>query len=147
MTLRFTRLALGYLALVSAQIGVWALLAPQSFYDNFPGFGQAWVSVDGPYNEHLLRDVGALNLMLLVVLGAAALRPTRDLLAVAGLGSLVWGVPHLIYHLVNTDGFNGFDLVVSLGGLIVFAALGAVVLYSAWKVPAQQSGSLVAGQR
>lgn len=30
------RLALGYLALVSAQLGLWALLAPSSFYSDFP---------------------------------------------------------------------------------------------------------------
>ena len=66
------RVALGYLAVVTAQIGFWALLAPRSFYDSFPGLGRAWISIDGPYNDHLIRDVGALNLALLVVLVVAA---------------------------------------------------------------------------
>ena len=34
------------------------------FYDDFPGLGRSWVAADGPYNEHLVRDVGALNLAL-----------------------------------------------------------------------------------
>ncbi len=49
MTYRlWTRIALGYLALVSLQIGLWAQFAPRSFYDDFPGLGRAWVAIDGP---------------------------------------------------------------------------------------------------
>ena len=90
------RIALGYLALVSTQIGVWALFAPQSFYDDFPGLGRSWVSVDGPYNEHLIRDVGALNLSLVVLLVAAAVLLRHDLVLVAAGAAFVWAVPHLI---------------------------------------------------
>lgn len=51
------RAVFAYLALQSVVVGAWALLAPRSFYD-FPDAGRSWVSVDGPHNEHLLRDVG-----------------------------------------------------------------------------------------
>lgn len=44
---------------------------PRSFYDDFPGGGIAWVSVDGPYNEHLIRDIGAWSLGTTVVVLAA----------------------------------------------------------------------------
>lgn len=117
------RIALGYLALVSVEIGLWALLAPQSFYDGFPGFGRAWVSVDGPFNEHLIRDVGALNLALAAVLTAAAVTLSRPLIITAAVAAMLWGVPHLLYHLVNTDGLDTVDLVASLGGLALFAGL------------------------
>lgn len=127
---RWRRVALGYLGLVSLQIGVWALVAPRSFYDGFPGGGRAWVSVDGPFNEHLVRDVGALNLALVVVLAAAAWTLSRQLIATAAIASLVWGVPHTIYHLVNTDGLDVGDIVASLTGLIVFVALPVALLVS-----------------
>ena len=117
------RIALGYLGFVSLQIGVWALLAPQSFYDSFPGLGRTWVNVDGPYNEHLVRDVGALNLALLVLIVAAAVRLTKTLVIIAAAAQLVWAVPHLVYHIFNTDGLAGSDVAISLGGL----ALGAVI--------------------
>ena len=117
------RIVLGYLALVSFQIGVWALFAPQSFYDGFPGLGRAWVSVDGPYNEHLVRDVGALNLTLVVLFVAAAVSLSRSLILTAAAAAMVWGVPHLIYHLVKTDGLSSSDLALSLGGLVLFAGL------------------------
>ena len=128
---RWVRIALGYLIIVTAQVGVWALLAPRSFYDDFPGLGRMWVSVDGPYNEHLVRDVGALNLALLVLFVAAWLRPGRQLLVLAGVASLVWGVPHAVYHLLNTDGFAGSDLALSLGGLVLFVVLGGGLVWAA----------------
>lgn len=125
MTLeRWVRVALAYVIVVSGQIGLWALFAPSSFYDSFPGLGRAWVSVDGPYNEHLIRDVGALNLALCVLLIAAFVLVTRALVLVAGLAVLVWGVPHAVYHLVNTDGLDAADLAVSLGGLMLFTLIG-----------------------
>ena len=122
------RIVLGYLALVSIQIGVWALFAPQSFYDGFPGLGRAWVSVDGPYNEHLVRDVGALNLALVVLFIAAAVSLSRPLILTAAGAAMVWGVPHLIYHLVNTDGLSSSDLALSLGGLVFFAGLPVALI-------------------
>jgi len=48
-------------------VGFWALLAPRSFYDDFPGGGRSWVSALPPYNEHLVRDVGGLPSNLAVV--------------------------------------------------------------------------------
>ena len=131
---RTTRLALGWLALSALQLGFWALLAPQSFFDNFPGFGRSWLAVDGPFNEHFVRDFGALNLALAVLLIAAAVRLSRDLVSVAAIASLVWGVPHVIYHLANTDGLTAMDNVASIGGLAFGVLLAVMLLISAQKL-------------
>lgn len=128
---RWFRIALGYLALSSLQIGFWALFAPRSFYDGFPGFGRTWVSIDGPYNEHLVRDVGALNLALLVMFVAAAVSLSRPLVMTAAVVSLVWNVPHLTYHLVNTEGLTTSDLVASLGGLSASVVFSLLILVTA----------------
>lgn len=122
------RIALGYQILVAAQIGFWALLAPQSFYDGFPGTGRAWVAADGPFNEHLIRDFGALNLALLVVLGWAAVKLTRELVQLAAAASLVWGIPHLLYHAFNTDVLSTSDAIASLAGLAVAAAFSVMLV-------------------
>ena len=122
------RVALGYQALVAAQIGFWALLAPRSFFDGFPGMGRAWVAADGPFNEHLVRDFGVLNLALLVVLGFAAVKLTRELLQLAAVASLVWGVPHLLYHAFNTDVLPAGDAIFSLAGLAAAVAFSIVIL-------------------
>ena len=89
----WTRIALGYLTAMALQIGVWALLAPRSFYDDYPGLGRAWVSVDGPFNEHLIRDVGALNLALAAMLLAAAITLSRALVVAVAVASLTWAFP------------------------------------------------------
>jgi hypothetical protein len=125
---RWQRIALGYVALVALQIGVWAQFAPQSFYDDFPGFGRAWVSVDGPYNEHLVRDVGGLYLALAVLVIAAAVTLSRHLIVAASVAVIVSGVPHLVYHLFNTDGLSSGDLALSIGGLTLFAAIPVALI-------------------
>ncbi len=129
------RVALGYLFLSSTQIGVWALLAPRSFYDSFPGAGRSWISIDGPYNEHLMRDFGALNLALAVMLLWAAITLVRPLVNAAAVAAMVWGLPHLLYHLFNTDGYSGGDLVASIGGLVLFAVLPGAALLAGRRLP------------
>lgn len=123
------RIALAILAIQGAFVGVWALAAPRSFYDDFPGVGRVWVAVDGPFNEHLARDVGALNLALALV-ATIALVTGSDLVARAAGGAfLVYGVPHLTYHLFNLgplDAVDAVGVVVSLA-LSVLAGLVAVL--------------------
>ena len=122
------RIALGYLGVVAFQIGVWAQFAPRSFYDDFPGLGRAWVRVDGPYNEHLVRDVGGLYLALAVLIGAAIVTLARSLVLATCLAVLVSGLPHLVYHLTNRDGLSTGDLVASVGGLVLVAAIPVGVI-------------------
>ena len=63
------KLLLAWFALFGLTLGSWQAFSPASFYADFPGLGHRWVSPDGPYNEHLLRDVGQGNLAI----GAVAL--------------------------------------------------------------------------
>jgi len=137
MTYRqWTRIALGYLAVVSIMIGMWAQFAPRSFYDDFPGLGRAWVRVDGPYNEHLVRDVGGLNLALAVVIVAAMISLTRPLIVAAAVASLATGIPHLAYHILNADLLSVGDAAMSIGGLALFAVL-PIALIVVSRVPAR----------
>lgn len=128
------RVGLGYLSVAALLLGVWAGLAPRSFYDNFPGLGMAWISVDGPYNEHLVRDVGFLNLALSVVLIWAFVSLSKQLIIVAAGASLAWNVPHLVYHAFNTEGLASTDVVLNLGGLAAAALFPLGLLYLAPKL-------------
>ena len=123
------RFALGYLAVTSAVLGLWAVLAPKSLFDDFPGLGRAWLATDGPYNEHLVRDVGALNLALAVLLAVALVTLTRHMVRTAAAASVAWGLPHLIYHVFNPPGDGSSDAIAGLIGLVLFVAL-PVVLYA-----------------
>jgi hypothetical protein len=79
-------------------VGGWQLLAPRSFYEDFPGLGRHWVSVDGPYNEHLLRDVGQGNVALGVVALVALSTGGVWLARATGLAAVVAYLPHQLYH-------------------------------------------------
>jgi hypothetical protein len=117
-----TRAVLAIYGTALAVTGGWAAAFPRSFYDDFPGFGRVWVAVDGPYNEHLVRDVGSLNLALAALLLAAAVRTTPLLVGVAAGANLVNAVPHTVYHLRHMDVFNTTDQVTNV------IVLGASVL-------------------
>lgn len=125
---RPTTIALWIIAASSVVVGAWALAAPRSFYDDFPGAGRVWVAVDGPFNEHLVRDVGALNLALAFVAALALVTRHHLVARAAGGAALVYGVPHLLYHLFNLGPFDAVDAVamsVSLT-LSVAAAIAAL---------------------
>ena len=118
-----TRLALLYLSVSFLLVGVWAQCWPQSFYMDFPGFGRAWVRLDGPFNEHLMRDVGGLNLGLgLAALFALRVPHARVIQAVC-LAMLAYSLPHYGYHLTHLSLLpSGFDAVANsvLLGVNVF---------------------------
>lgn len=100
-----------FLTLSALYPGVWALLAPRSFFDGFPGLGYSWVELFPPYNEHLVRDVGGFYLGFGVLLAAAAYTLGRRLVTISLLAWLAFSIPHLIFHLANLDGFSGDDVV------------------------------------
>ena len=122
------RLILGLLAAVQATDGFYALLAPRSFYEDFPA-GRGWVEALPAYNEHLVRDVGSLFLATAVVLAAAAIWLERRLVIVALISFLVFSVPHTTYHLLNLGGISTGDAIAEgvLLVLTVIAPLGLLV--------------------
>jgi hypothetical protein len=140
---RLARIVLAVLAVSGATVGLWATFAPRSFYDDFPGGGRSWVAPDGPFNEHLVRDVGALNLALTVLTVAAAIMLVRSLVVVAALGWLAYGVPHLVYHVRHRDVFDTGDQVASLTSLALLPVLAVVALVVGVKMPASASRSSV----
>jgi hypothetical protein len=133
------------LAASAAIVGAWALLAPGSFYADFV-LGRGWVALDGPYNEHLVRDVGALNLALAVVTAAAAHRRDPWLIRLAAAATLVYAVPHLAYHTTAMAPFPLADVVAQLFALAVQIAAPMLLLWRPVPVgPTDRTGRLEAG--
>lgn len=137
---RWLRAGLLFLVFASLLVGPWAQFAPVSFWEGFPGFGCAWVSVDGPYNEHLVRDVGGLQLGMAVVCFAAFLRPDIALVRVAALASIVWQAPHLVYHLVHVEDLPTLvDMVAQSAALVLTLVVAVGVLVASLR-PVRASG-------
>jgi hypothetical protein len=116
------------LAISALQLGVWATLFPRSFFDDFPGGGRTWVAVDGPYNEHLVRDFGGLNLALFVVLAVAVVVMTPLIVRTAAVAYFLFALPHLVYHARHLDVYSTGDkfanaVLLSVGVLLPVAIL------------------------
>ena len=125
------RVALGYLALQVGVVAAYILVAPRSFYENFPTGPAAWVSALPPYNEHLIRDFGAAGLGLAVLAVLAAVWMERRLVQAAAVALFLGTLPHAIYHSTTTEAYSTADNVFSLGGLYLQALLPLAVLYLA----------------
>jgi 2-alkyl-3-oxoalkanoate reductase len=97
------RRGLWAMALFSVLGGILQQFVPHSFYNDFPGFGMHWVAVDGPYNEHLLRDLGGANLALGAVILFAIAQPTAGLVRAIAVAVLVTQVPHFVYHAAHLE--------------------------------------------
>jgi hypothetical protein len=114
---------LSVLALTQAMIGGWALFAPAGFFSSFPSAGHPWAALLPPYNEHLVRDVGALSLALTVVLVAAAVTADRLLARVALAAFATYAVPHTIFHSLHLEHFAQADAVAQMSGFVAQLAL------------------------
>jgi hypothetical protein len=135
VTITIRRIILAATAALGLFVGAWAAFWPSSFYSAFPGFGRIWIAIDGPYNEHLIRDVGALYLALAGASIAAIFSRQPDAGRVVGVAWTVFGLPHLAYHLAHFESLSPIDVVgnvVSLGGSL---ALGIVLMLPGAKRP------------
>ena len=123
-------IGLALLAATALVVGGWALLAPGSFYDDFPAVGRGWVSALPPYNEHLVRDVGALNLALAVLLGFAALSREGRLVRVSLVVWLAYAIPHFVFHLTEMGAMPFLDDAANIAslGLVVVLPLALLLL-------------------
>ncbi len=127
-------------SLSNAVIGVWATLSPRGWYDDFPGFGQHWVSVDGPYNQHLVRDVGAWSLALTILTVGAAWALERRFVIAAGIALAVQGAAHAQHHFFADNPFDSTsELIRSSSGIVLQGVVGVVVAVLAWRTPSVES--------
>lgn len=123
-----TRILLILLGLYTLVQGLWPLLDPMGFYQDFPGFRHGWVSMDGPYNEHFIIDFGGLSLALGAMLVGAAVMGTTAVARLVAIAALLFAVPHLVYHAGHVGHYPPLDQVLIIGGLAVTVLLPLVVL-------------------
>jgi AhpD family alkylhydroperoxidase len=133
--IRFLLLALG---IPQGLIGLWALLAPSSFYDDFPAGTDGWVNVLGPFDEHLVTDVGALFVALGFLLAFAAASLRRGTVIAAAVSWLLFAIPHFLWHLFNLEPYGTADAVGNTITLAWTVVGGALILFLA-RTPAGQT--------
>lgn len=132
-----TRVLLVVFGLVELPVGLWPLLSPTGFYQDFPGFRHGWVAMDGPFNEHLIRDFGGLNLALAALLIGAAVIGTTAVARLAAIALLFFGAPHFFYHLGHVGHFERLDQVL----IVATTGLGVVVPLVLLLIPGRRVSS------
>lgn len=116
------RLGLGFLAATQLVVGGWALFLPARFFAlEVVGMGMA-------YNEHLMRDYGAMTLASAVVLTAATIRMGQWLVRTALVMYLTWAVPHFFVHLSMLGHLTQATATVLMTALALAIALPAGLL-------------------
>ncbi len=89
-------LVLAFFAAGNILNGLWMLADPPHWYVNLP----AGVPDFGPLNEHFIRDIGALFLLMGVALVIAIVRPQWRVPIVGGVAGFY--VLHALVHVVDT---------------------------------------------
>lgn len=130
---RWVRTGLWVLTVGQLGVGGTALLAPRTF------FSINVVSEFPPYNEHLIRDFGALNLALAAILLMAAARPDRRLVQAALVSYLVYNVIHFVFHATHLAGFPAGLAVLQTIGTAIVVVVPALLLWLARRLPATRT--------
>lgn len=134
---RVEQIALGLIAVFMLPAGLQAALTPRPFFDDFP-LGRGWIEQEGgAYNEHLVRDVGALFLALIIVtVWTLWHHPAARAVAAAWL---VQGSLHLAYHAGHLGGYDTVDRLGLIGSLVTVPLLALVALWASWSSPREPS--------
>lgn len=136
---RTARVLFALQAAVGALVGGWAEFAPRSFYRDFPGLDRHWLPPLGPYNEHLIRDIGGLNLGLGTAALVASLALTRSVAVCVAAGWLVYAVPHLVFHLMHAEPYPTADNVADVLALGIELLLTPLAAWLVWRAPDQST--------
>jgi hypothetical protein len=117
------------LAIQAGIIGVWALVAPRSFYEDFPGVAGAWVAALPPFNEHLIRDVGGLYVGFTVLFVTATVVMDDTLVKATLLSWLPFAALHLYFHVAHSGAldFSEAALQNALLAAVVLIPLGLLL--------------------
>lgn len=131
---RWIRPVLVLLAVPNLVAGLWAILAPQNWYENFPGWAPRLVAALPPYNEHLATDAGAGLFATGVAAALAAWWLRRDVVVTAMIVHLAFALPHALFHLANPSDLmtTGEDVTNSVTLFVSVIAAGAV-LFVSWR--------------
>lgn len=125
----WVRLAMVALGVPNLLTGAWAVLSPQGWFDNFPGWDPRLVAAEPPYNAHLATDAGAGLLASGVVMLAAAWFADGRSARLALLAYGAFAIPHATWHAFNpSDALTAAQDAQNVG-LLVFTALATVGLY------------------
>ena len=132
---------LAILAVPNLVAGLWGLIAPEHWFDNFPGWAPRLVAAFPPYNEHLAVDAAS-GLFASGVAAAIALGwRRREVVIVAIAVFLAFALPHAIFHLAHpADALNSREDALNVLSLWAEVAMSVAILVVALRVRPRRTG-------
>jgi hypothetical protein len=126
---------LAVLAVPNLAAGLWGLLAPENWFDEFPGWAPRLVAAFPPYNEHLAVDAAS-GLFASGVAAAIALGwRRREVVIVAMAVFLAFALPHAIFHLAHpAEALNSREDALNAASLWAEVAVSAAIFVTAFRV-------------
>jgi hypothetical protein len=138
-TRTLVRAGLGFITFINLFTGLWAVLAPASWFRAYPGLGRDWIAgAGGPYNMHLSVDAGAGFLAVGIVTLLAAVWLDRRVVQVAAIAVLVADGPHFLFHVLHPSGYPVLDEIFGVGGLGALCLIAIGVLL-ALRAPSREA--------
>jgi hypothetical protein len=129
-----------FVAVPQLVTGIWAVLAPRHWFDEFPGLGPMLVAAEPPFNRHLATDAGGAFLATGVAAAIAVVWPRRQLVTLALVTYLAFAIPHTIYHAAHeAPGLSSGEDVVNVVMLLSAVIAAAVLLWGAWRAAPRQA--------
>jgi hypothetical protein len=124
----WVRIGLVALGIPNALAGLWAVLSPEGWFEDFPGWDPRLVAAEPPFNAHLATDAGAGLFASGLVLLAAAWLADRRSVQLAVVAFLAFAIPHTTFHATNdapglTDGENARNVITLVFTIVVAGAL------------------------
>ena len=121
--------ALVVLAAPNLAAGVWGLVAPEHWFDNFPGWAPRLAAAFPPFNEHLVSDAAG-GLFAAGVAAAVALWwRRREVVIVAMVAFLAFALPHAMFHLAHpADALSDSEDLVNTVTLWVAVAIAVAIM-------------------
>jgi hypothetical protein len=125
----WVRIGLVALGLPYALAGLWAVVTPHGWFDDFPGWDPRLVAAEPPYNAHLAADAGAGLLAAGVVLLAAAWLADGRSVRLGLVAFSAFAIPHTAYHALNpAPGLTSAEDAQNVA-VLAFAVAAAVGLF------------------
>lgn len=120
--------ALVGLVALAGVVGTWSYVWPRHFFEHFPVVLGEWISQDGPFNEHLARDHGAMYLALGAASAYGLLRGSQAVYRATGMAWTVFGILHLTYHVTHLGTLATTEATGQTAALAAAVALGIAVM-------------------